>query len=59
MYIEVKSPLSFNLKEFQEYTDEELVEIELVLGHEFYAYVQKKRNILLRKKKIDNILNHQ
>jgi len=58
MYVDnIKSPLSFNLKEIQDYTDEEMIEIELVLGHEFYAQLQKSRNILFRNKKINKILN--
>ena len=48
----------FELKEFHKYTDDEMIELELTFGHDFYIAVKTERDFRLRKKKIDRILNN-
>jgi len=49
--------LPFDLKPVQDYTDDDLEKMESVFGYEFTVKVEKLRNILNRKKKINNILS--
>jgi len=46
-------------KKFDDLTDDDLIDIELSLGHEFYCHVKRIRSILLRNKKMKKILNRQ
>ena len=60
MYVDnIKSPLKFDLKQPQYYSDDEMLELELAFGHDFYWSVKKERDFHLRKKKINKILNRQ
>ena len=55
MYIDnIKS--DFKLKEFHKYTDDEMIELELKFGHDFYVVVKKERDFRLRNNKINKIL---
>jgi len=57
MCVNIKS--DFELKEFHKYTDDEMIELELKFGHDFYVIVKKERDYRLRDIKIKNILNKQ
>ena len=60
MYIDDYNPFpGFELKEFHKYSDEEMIELELKFGHDYYIVVKKERDFRLRKLKINNILKRK
>jgi hypothetical protein len=44
-------------KPVEKLTDDDLKDIELTYGHEFYCHIKKYKTFKLRNKKLHNILN--
>jgi len=44
-------------KEIEKLTNDDLRNIELSFGHEFYWEIKKHRDLILRNKKLNKILN--
>ena len=44
-------------KEIKNLTDNDLINIKLSFSHEYYYEIKKRRDLILRNKKINKILN--